>query len=494
MKNVHVVVEKNIRNAVSMNNKKCCMCDRIVYEGPKCIFHCAKDTWLRNKQWDENKCRDFWYEYGDVVSDFYTKEVDLSNTIFPHYLIGDPNLIFPVDMYDPEGLGREDPYVTFYRPINFSGSIFLGKVDFQFYKFKGVNFKDVIFIEDVSFKNCIFDQEENIIKKDPRDNQSTYIPAEPMESAFTNASFFTNVDFRNSKFSSSVSFNNAAIIKDIIFTDVTFKNKVTFHNLNRRLKLNKSKFIFNNTKFLKLADFWNASFFNISFNKTDFEEIVVFTDTIFLTYFAFKYTRFEKQLIFNRTKIMDGFDLYEAIFSSGNVVFTDIKFQGQAKHKETYRLIKFLLEKRANYIEADDYYVREMKMYRKESFSKNKLNWILLAFGKVISNYGNSWILPVFWMIFSSLMIFFYMYLHEFTKFSLLSLSWMEPENINIFPPFIECLSSKEFLNFLNPFSRGTIDNGSVFSNYYWAWSSQKIISAIGMYHLIVALKRKTRR
>jgi uncharacterized protein YjbI with pentapeptide repeats len=476
----------------------CSQCLRPQYQDDKCIFHCTKTNWYRIEQhkkiWDTERIKVFWREFGEEVSKFDNKIIDFTGTIFPNYKIDEPNIVFPIDMYDPHGTGREDPYTTFYRPIDFSGSTFLGKVDFKFYRFKGVNFNNVIFTEDVSFKKCIFEEEENIKTKISETYTKVHIPPEPFQTTFVNTSFFTNVDFSNSNFSSIVSFNNAAVQKDAIFTDVTFKNKITFYKLNMRLKLNKSKFIFDNTKFLKLADFWHVTFNDVSFTKTDFEGITVFTDTKFLNYFQFQYTKFEKQVIFNRTKILSGFDIHEAIFNADNIVYTDVEFNAKAMHKETYRLIKFVLDKRLNYIEADNYYAREMEMYRKESFSENKWNWSLLAFGKFMSNYGNSWSLPIFWMILSSLIIFFYMYLNEFTQFSFFSFSWLKDENFYIYPTFIECLSSKEFLTFLNPFSRGLADKTSVFSNYYWAWMSQKIIFGIGIYHLIIAVKRKTRR
>ena len=135
----------------------------------------------------------------------------------------------------------------------------------------------------------------------------------------------------------------------------------------------------------------------------------------------FKYTRFDQQLVFNRTIFKTGFDFHEALFDTKNVVFSDVTFQGEAKHKATYQLIKYILDQKANFIEANYYFAREMKIHRLESFSKNKWDWFLLAIGKVLSDYGNSWILPLFWTAVSSIGIFFYMYLNELTALNFFS-------------------------------------------------------------------------
>lgn len=204
-------------------------CEKCTNEN-KCILHCEKNDWfeiednLKNWIKSENKIKYFWEKIRNLISSVSDKEkeiLDFKNIIFPqfeyiHYL--DNKIIafnhelgnkeFNFVKYELEGLasyGRQPEFIIDVN-IDFSNSIFLDDVNFNYYKFKKftcfnnvkfhgkcsfkytefneVSFDNVDFYKEVIFKNSIL----NFINHDS-------------EKDFENTIFHDDIKFYTSKFS-----------------------------------------------------------------------------------------------------------------------------------------------------------------------------------------------------------------------------------------------------------------------------------------------------
>ena len=76
-------------------------------------------------------------------------------------------------------------------------------------------------------------------------------------------------------------------------------------------------------------------------------------------------------------------------------------------NRETFRIIKSSFDKIHNYIEANKYFAYEMKKYKEELKGTNKTQEKLILFlNEKISNYGQSYIWPIFYMIATSIIYY----------------------------------------------------------------------------------------
>ncbi len=186
---------------------------------------------------------------------------------------------------------------------------------------------------------------------------------------------------------------------------------------------------FYNTKFQDLADFYQTKFKKVSFERTDFEKISVFSECEFDCDVDFKYTKFLGKAIFRDTVIKGKLDLRNTIFDD-EANFLDItsksrkffnekdnkeEFKGEATdikvaNRETARVIKNFFDSSNNTIEANRFYKLEMEERRKEFknipfFEKNDnhiFEMLIFFFHKIFSNHSQSWALVLFWIIFIS--------------------------------------------------------------------------------------------
>lgn len=118
---------------------------------------------------------------------------------------------------------------------------------------------------------------------------------------------------------------------------------------------------------------------------------------------------------FNKTEFID----FIADSKDLNIEFKDISFYGaklsnfhckKLKDLESERKysqqLKKVFDEQKDYITANEYYVREMNAYQLGK-EKNVLNWIsnklIFWINKKVSNYSQSWILPIIWMFFLGL-------------------------------------------------------------------------------------------
>ena len=144
--------------------------------------------------------------------------------------------------------------------------------------------------------------------------------------------------------------------------------------------------------------------------------------------------------------------------------------------KDNYRQLKHVMDKNANYTEANIFFGLEIYYYYK-SLKWYNFNKIILLIQWLISYFWNSWILAIIWIIVYWLLItnwswdvYFYDYI-----------SLLNHNNINFYNSF--------FTN-INPFNKSLFTSSNI---TLWLFFN-KMVLIILYYQLIIALKRTTKR
>lgn len=498
----------------------------------KCILHCEKDDWYEiknnSRNWinSENKIKYFWNKIRNLITQVSEKEkeiVDFKNTIFPqfeniyfldskvkafNYELG--NKEFNFVKHELEGLASygQEPEFIIDVTINFTNSIFLDDVNFNYYKFKDfICFNKVKFHGKCSFKQTEFNEVSfnnvNFYKSVTFENSILNLQSYTSEKDFENTIFHDDVNFYTSKFSTVeskkaydikfmgtkfkrvnimgcdfkkgicffrdtkadiISINSATIDFLYIESDVpiihisnnkkeinklTIKHNtlksLTIHNtiikkdflLNQEqykkrddfkldlLNLKESTFegkvkiqfyeiieaSFYNTKFKDLADFYQTVFHKVDFERTDFLNISVFSESHFKCDVAFNYVKFWGKAIFRDTIIEGSLNLRDSIFND-EANFLNITKEKVDKDKEpidinvanreTARVIKNFYDNSNNIIESNRFYKLEMIEREKElkkDIKSNLWDWLVFKFHEISSNHSQDWLLALFWII-----------------------------------------------------------------------------------------------
>ena len=195
--------------------------------------------------------------------------------------------------------------------------------------------------------------------------------------------------------------NDIFTINNIDLSQSKFEKKVKIQNCHIKGKAN-----FENTSFIKLADFYKTEFFNNNFFKTDFKDISVFTEAVFHEKVDFKYTTFAELALFRKTKFEKTVDFEDAIFKE-EANFLEINANGVA-NRETARIIKNSFEQQNNIIEANRFYAKEMKK-REQELNKdilkgeNILEWLIFKIHSISSDHSQSWFLTLLWIFIISI-------------------------------------------------------------------------------------------
>lgn len=252
-------------------------------------------------------------------------------------------------------------------------------------------------------------------------------------------------------------------------------------------KTNVNRFLVKNSIFKSNLDLSNGLFNRIYFSDSKFE------DNCYMPDISFKYNKkyclfninkcyFNKTVDFGGSNLIGGLKIERTFFLS-EVNFKDCKINDNKTNRETYRLIKNSLDKNGDIIEANKYFVEEMKAYNREiSWKKNPAEKILLHFNEIISNFGSSYIIPLLLIIIT--MIIYSIIVFEFDH--------RYVEDISNLPLYKESIfSCNLWNNIAKNFSyfNFKLKPGMEFISllFYIFWG-------ICTWHLIVAVKRHTKR
>jgi uncharacterized protein YjbI with pentapeptide repeats len=347
---------------VSIMEEKCTYDDK--NKECNCILHCEKDSWNSLEKDELNKKIElFWKTLRDTL---YSSCQNINEICVVEGIIFSKweealNFNYPIDINEENGNFTCKILFASERTYYFKNCAFLEKLDL----------KELDLEKDLTFDNCTFNQEITFYKSC---NSSLIF--------INDCDFYSNnIDLSNRIFKSNLYFKNCKNIKKLDLYNSTIQGSASFRGSN----LNE-----------------------VNFEKTEFNNVAVFNDTIFQNNVDFKYTSFDDRVYFQDVTIQGELNLSSTIFKD-EVNFLGIKNNEVGKklgvkniaNRETARIIKHSFEKLDNIIEANKFYALEMQK-REEELSKTKenwLDWIVFKFHKISSNHSQDWLLTLLWML-----------------------------------------------------------------------------------------------
>lgn len=241
--------------------------------------------------------------------------------------------------------------------------------------------------DEIYFKNCIFDSDINIA------NEYSCIF---LKDCLCKGKFYINNQYSN--------YNTTMHINTVNIQDTKFEHNFKLHNSKVQ------NFTLKDTDFEKNADFFKTHFEvsqDILFHTINFRGLALFGEVVFGKYVEFKYVTFAGYSHFRSAAFKEGLNLeYANIEKEMN--FFDIKEldkkPSQAKtSQETYRIVKYHLQKVGNIIDSNRYHSLELKKKNQQvceiCIIKSFPDCIVLTIHKLSSNYSTNWIQALFLIV-----------------------------------------------------------------------------------------------
>lgn len=192
------------------------------------------------------------------------------------------------------------------------------------------------------------------------------------------------------------------LITNFCIKDSVFENNFKLHNCDVQ------NFKINDTDFMKKADFYcshlNSEDNLLLFKGINFYDLALFGETKFKKFAQFKYVTFQGYSHFRKAQFEDGLDLeYANIEKEMNFFGIKINPKSTKTTQETYRIIKYQLNKVGNIIDANKYYSKELheKWRSLKLCSKDFFDWWVFLFHLGSSNHSRWWFLSFLWICFT---------------------------------------------------------------------------------------------
>ena len=299
----------------------------------RCLFHIDSDN--KQKEFHDRLIEKIKRELNDET----IETIDLSHYVFPQAMLSG---------------------MVFTKSVIFRGAIFKMEADFDGCRFKGkvTDFSNVVFNQGLTnFSGAVF---------------------EGNEVCFDNATFsMSSTTFLKAKFEvDNISFQYATFRGDLTsFSSTEFKveNEISFSNarIDSAIHFNDSTMVaktisFTYALFIRWANFSNTTFRcqNLKFGHCRFEsEDVDFSNSNFyssqvnfflttfncpVSFYGSKITKC-KQIVFDKTKFLQGMSFEQATFEANSIEFKSVHFEGpEARFKHT----KFLASNINNFSES----------------------------------------------------------------------------------------------------------------------------------------------
>ena len=239
-----------------------------------------------------------------------------------------------------------------------------------------------------------------------------------------NAPIFNNTDERNTE------------INELIFSGCTFQKKLILNNCTIGSYLSEnsvfdSKFEFKNnlvrefklinTNHFKLVDTYKTKYSKFRIHKSIFEDFVGLENCEFGVegdisgdYVAtFMYATFLSFVNFRNTKFYGGLDL-EHINLKEPPNFLNVAIESNNSNRETFRIIKYSFDRIGNSIEANKFFVREMRKYKEDlAGTKRYQEQFILFLNEKVSNFGQSYLKPIGWIAIAAIIYSLLIFGHE---------------------------------------------------------------------------------
>lgn len=324
---------------------------------------------------------------------------------------------------------------------------------------------------------------------------------------FSDCSFLKEVSFYNCNFNNDIFHNldNRIKIEKLRISDSVFNDKFSLnHSDIETLEIRDCKFmskleikdseinvlLFENSNVEKVSDFFESKIENFKFYKCIFNDFLGFEKVVFGTkntefifdsnMALFKHVSFMSFANFRNAVFYQGLDISDSNFKE-TPNFYNVKVFSNNTNRETFRIIKNSFDKNGNHIEANNYFIQEMKAYKRE-LKKGEDNRysekIVIYLNEWISSFGQSYWRPIRILILSIILYNLCFYLQKYyfvseqSKFYCL-VNFANQSSKN-FLPFVNFLKEKQGMEFI--------------SLLFYIWFSVLI------WQIIVAIKRHTIR
>ena len=268
------------------------------------------------------------------------------------------------------------------------------------------------------------------------------------------------------------------------------------------------------TNFEKIFDSHGTVYNNFHCEKCIFKDFAAFEECEFgkkdslFDPVKFKYSTFIDVVTFRKSKFHSGLDI-DLINLRQDANFLKIDIEEEKTTRESFRIIKYSFDKVGNHIEANKYFAKEMRAYRRELFSNknrgyiykliikiiNKLKEmtepkdkisrqekIVFLFNEIISNFGQSYLRPLFWILVTAIIYEILEYGYE--QNWLYNIIPSDNESINFLIKHLNSMATK-----ILPMHINGVDSGIAFLRVFFT-----VILGTLTWQLIVAVKRHTKR
>jgi len=484
-----------------LNTCSAVACNYEIYDNRKCIFHCDKNNWNYSKTNDEYIDPDSAYdEYLFRVENFWQEFNSLKEDEFHDY-------IFP--LVDSTYINYSKNNITFIN-CTFLDDIYIKKQE----DILAITIENSL----LKFVDCVFYSEKILINKDIQ----TFI-------------------FHNGKMKKHASIN----IKTSHISHLDIQNIANCSLIIENSDFDKIKVI--GSKFTKLV------LVNLDLKENS---TLLFEDLTIMTLLIEKLSQDSRYLQFNNMTISNNIDFRKIEFK--NTYFNDLKIDKIKNNfkiektsflganfnsvswgnlssieasRDTFRELKYVHDKQKDYINADIFYIEEMKRHRNylqqlnKEGSNNIQDRFMFWINEQLSGFGSNWLLPVIWYILISLWFILYVKVQVYlnvdidyiTTIKLLTLSdlLIPLSTIMLLLVFIayKFVSNKLILTLaismtiyllhaylnnyhaLNEFSDFiNLKFNNEYKGFSFVWFLHKLITGFIIYHLVVSLRRKTKR
>ena len=330
---------------------------------------------------------------------------------------------------------------SLFSGCRFSNLIDLNRVEFKSEPFLELNDKSFVNTE-LKIFNCIF---EGVVKLNKVALSSLWI---------NDTNFLSNFEILNTKVGRFLCINTEM--------QGVFKASESHFSYAK----------FDRVKFIDVADFEKAEF-------GEADKIVIASYPVTA---IFRFVTFMTASNFKKVNFYYGLD-FENVDLREQPNFLKSNINPYNTNRETFRIIKYSFDSRGNTLEANRFFVQEMKAFKNELKEEGDF-WDKLVYNvnDLISEFGRNYIRAIIWLIISLILYTILLYLHDWYFDNFDYFIWGKLEWIWIFLNDI----AKNFL----PFSR-FLESKSGFefiSLFFYIWFG------ILIWQIIVAVKRHTQR
>ena len=332
--------------------------------------------------------------------------------------------------------------------------------------------------EDSLFSGCDFENlirlENSVFKKEPF--------LELNEQSFVN----TTLEIFNCTFEGIVKINKIAV-RSLQINDTNFLSsfEITNMKVENFLCINtEMQGVFNAFEsHFSYAKFERVKFYDVAdFEKAEFGEADKIVIASYPVTAIFRFVTFMTASNFKKVNFYYGLD-FENVDLREQPNFLKSNINPYNTNRETFRIIKYSFDSRGNTLEANRFFVQEMKAFKNELKEEGDF-WDKLVYNvnDLISEFGRNYIRAIIWLIISLILYTILLYLHDWYFDNFDYFIWGKLEWIWIFLNDI----AKNFV----PFSR-FLESKSGFefiSLFFYIWFG------ILIWQIIVAVKRHTQR